>query len=76
VIDKKDDIVEAQLLMKELKNIDIAKVLLMPQAKNISEYINKSHLVAELCKENYFVFSPRLQLIFGETKSLELPQHR
>jgi 7-carboxy-7-deazaguanine synthase len=68
VIDKKDDIAEVHLLIKELKNIDRKKVLLMPQAKTVSEYIGKSPMVAELCKENNFVFSPRLQLIFGEAK--------
>jgi 7-carboxy-7-deazaguanine synthase len=76
VIDKKDDIAEVLQVLKELKNIVHKKILLMPQAKTVSGYISKSHLVAELCKENNFIFSPRLQLIFGETKSLELPQHR
>jgi hypothetical protein len=40
----------------------------MPQAKNTSDYLKKSPLIAELCKANGFTFSPRLQLIFGETK--------
>ncbi|MDD5135548.1 MAG: 7-carboxy-7-deazaguanine synthase QueE [Phycisphaerae bacterium] len=72
VIDKKDDIAEVLQVLKELKNIDRKKILLMPQAKTASEYISKSRLVAELCKENNFIFSPRLQLLFGETKPQNL----
>ncbi|MHB0946924.1 MAG: 7-carboxy-7-deazaguanine synthase QueE [Sedimentisphaerales bacterium] len=67
VIDKREDLAEAHQILKKLKNIDIAKVLLMPQAKNIAEYLNKCPLIAELCKENNFTFCPRLQLEFGET---------
>jgi 7-carboxy-7-deazaguanine synthase len=68
VIDKRQDLAEALQLLKKLKNIDTAKVLLMPQAKNIAEYLSKCPLVAELCKESNFTFCPRLQLEFGEIK--------
>ncbi|MFA6176201.1 MAG: 7-carboxy-7-deazaguanine synthase QueE [Phycisphaerae bacterium] len=73
VIDKREDIIEVRQLLKKLKNIDIAKVLLMPQAKNIAEYLNKCPLIAELCKENNFTFCPRLQLEFGETSITRTP---
>lgn len=68
VIEKKEDIEEVKQILKDLKSVDYSKILLMPQAKNISEYLKKSPLVAELCKANGFIFSPRLQLTFGETK--------
>lgn len=68
VIDKREDLAEVHQLLKRLKNIDIAMVLLMPQAKTLTEYLNKCPLVAELCKESNFTFCPRLQLEFGEIK--------
>ena len=68
VIDKKNDIDEVNQILKKLKKVDRSKVLLMPQAKNISQYLAKSPLVAQLCKDTGFSFSPRLQLIFGEPK--------
>ncbi len=70
VIEKSEDIKEVEKVLEELKNAARSKVLLMPQAANVSEYIKKSPLVAELCKANGFTFSPRLQLIFGETRGI------
>jgi 7-carboxy-7-deazaguanine synthase len=68
VIDKNRDIDEVHQVLKKLKNIDITKVLLMPQAKNLAEYLNKCPLIAKLCKKSNFTFCPRLQLEFGEIK--------
>lgn len=68
VIEKTEDITEVCQIVNDLKGIDCSKVLLMPQAKDISEYTKKGPLIVELCKANGFTFSPRLQLIFGETK--------
>ncbi|PKL46561.1 MAG: radical SAM protein [Planctomycetes bacterium HGW-Planctomycetes-1] len=70
VIEKAGDIKEVEKVLKELKNTDRSKILLMPQAANVSEYIKRSPLVAELCKSNGFTFSPRLQLVFGETRGI------
>jgi 7-carboxy-7-deazaguanine synthase len=66
VIEKAEDIKEVEKVLKELKDVARSKVLLMPQAGDISEYIKKSPLIAEMCKANGFTFSPRLQLVFGE----------
>jgi 7-carboxy-7-deazaguanine synthase len=68
VIDKPQDLIEVHQLLKKLKKIDTAKVLLMPQAKTLPEYIAKCPLVVELCKQSGFTFCPRLQLEFGEIK--------
>lgn len=68
VVEKAKDIAEVKQIIKVLKIIDCSKVLLMPQAKNLSQYLNRSPLAARLCKESGFTFSPRLQLIFGEIK--------
>ena len=68
VIEKKADIDGVNQILTALKNADTSKVLLMPQAKNVSEYLKKSPLVAELCKEYNFAFSPRLQIILWNNK--------
>jgi 7-carboxy-7-deazaguanine synthase len=68
VIEKKADIDEVNQILTTLKDFDRSKVLLMPQAKNISVYLAKSPLVVKLCKDTGFTFSSRLQLIFGEIK--------
>jgi 7-carboxy-7-deazaguanine synthase len=68
VIEKAKDIAEVKQITKEMKTIDRSKVLLIPQAKNLSQYLSRSPLVAGLCRENGFTFSPRLQLVFGEIK--------
>jgi 7-carboxy-7-deazaguanine synthase len=70
VMEKIEDITEVYQLLNDLKDVDRSKVLLMPQAKNISEYLRISPLIVELCKANGFTFSPRLQLILGETKPI------
>lgn len=67
VAEKIEDITEVHQIVNDLKGIDRSKVLLMPQARNISEYMKKSPLIVEMCKANGFTFSPRLQLVFGET---------
>ena len=68
VMEKIEDIAEVHQIVNDLKDIDCSKVLLMPQARNVSEYMEKGPLIVELCEANGFTFSPRLQLIFGETK--------
>ena len=50
------------------KKADNSRVLLMPQAINLSEYIKRSLPVAELCKKYGFAFSPRLQISLWENK--------
>jgi 7-carboxy-7-deazaguanine synthase len=68
VMEKIEDITEVHQLLNDLKDVDRSKVLLMPQAKNISEYLRISPLIAEMCKANGFIFSPRLQLYLADQK--------
>ena len=70
VMEKIEDITEVHQILNNLKDFDRSKILLMPQAKNISQYLRISPLIVELCKANGFVFSPRLQLISGESKPI------
>jgi len=68
VIEKISDIREVEQILKSLKNVDHSKVLLMPQARTCKEYLAKSSLVARLCLEYGFAFSPRLQIMLWNDK--------
>ena len=77
VMEKIEDITEVHQMLNDLKDVDPAarcggvdrsKVLLMPQAKNLSEYLRISPLITEMCKANGFIFSPRLQLYLADQK--------
>ena len=68
VVEKAKDIVEVNQVLKKLKKVDHSKVLLMPQAKTRKEYLAKAPLIARLCMEYGFAFSPRLQIILWNNK--------
>jgi 7-carboxy-7-deazaguanine synthase len=68
VMEKIEDITEVHQILNDLKAFDRSKVLLMPQAKNITQYLRISPLIVEMCKANGFVFSPRLQLYNPDQK--------
>jgi 7-carboxy-7-deazaguanine synthase len=49
--------------------LDRTKVMLMPQARKLSEYTKRGELCAKLCKKYGFAFSPRLQItLWGNKK--------
>lgn len=70
VMEKIEDITEVHQLLNDLKNADHSKVLLMPQAKNLAEYLKIGPLIAEMCKANGFIFSPRLQLYLSDYRKV------
>jgi 7-carboxy-7-deazaguanine synthase len=63
VVDCEADLAEIQELLDKLGNIDIGKVMLMPQAATRDELLTKSPMVAELCKRNGYALSQRLQVL-------------
>ena len=63
VIDRPDDINEVIQLADKLENVEVEKIFLMPQAVRREEYIDKAPMVAQLCKETGFAFSPRLHVM-------------
>ena len=69
VVDSVDDLPEIQQVIEDIGNVDLQKVMLMPQAATCNELIAKSEMVAEMCKETGFVFSQRLQIMLwnGQT---------
>ncbi len=67
VVDSPDDLQEIEETLKGVGNIDRGKVMLMPQAITRDEFIRKSPMVAEMCKNNGFTFSQRLHILLWDT---------
>jgi len=68
VLDSKDDLPEIEETIKKIGNVDLEKVMLMPQAATRDELLAKSPMVAELCKHTGFTFSQRLQVLLWNNK--------
>ena len=63
VVDSETDLSEIKQTLKEIGNVDLEKVMLMPQAVTRDELLAKSSMVAEMCKQTGFAFSQRLQVL-------------
>jgi len=63
VIDSKDDLPEIEETIKKIGNVDLEKVMLMPQAATRDELLAKSPMVADMCKQSGFAFCQRLQVL-------------
>jgi 7-carboxy-7-deazaguanine synthase len=68
VVDSPNDIVEIQLTIGKIPNVDLEKVMLMPQAVTRDELIQKSSMVADLCKRTGFAFSQRLHILLWDNQ--------
>ena len=63
VVDSVHDLAEIQELLDKIDNVDVTKVMLMPQAGTRDELLAKSTMVADMCKFVGFAFSQRLQVL-------------
>lgn len=68
VIANEGDLAQAQDLLERLGKYDRTMVCLMPQAATRQQYLKTAPVVAELCKQTGFAFSPRLQIQLWEGK--------
>jgi 7-carboxy-7-deazaguanine synthase len=68
VVDCPADLPEIQQTIKNLGNVDPAKVMLMPQAATRKELLAKSPMVAQMCRDTGFAFSQRLQVMLWNGK--------
>jgi 7-carboxy-7-deazaguanine synthase len=68
VVDSPDDIQEIKESLANLNNVNRGKVFLMPQAVRFDEYLAKSKMTAELCKQTGLRFSPRLQVLLWDNE--------
>ncbi|MHC4394873.1 MAG: 7-carboxy-7-deazaguanine synthase QueE [Planctomycetota bacterium] len=68
VVDSEADLPEIQQTIEKLKNLDLEKVMLMPQAKTRDELLAKSPMVADMCRRSGFVFGQRLQVMLWDNE--------
>ena len=68
VVDSEADLPEIQQTIKEIGNVDFAKVMLMLQTATRDELLAKSPMVADLCKKTGFAFCQRLQILLWDGK--------
>jgi 7-carboxy-7-deazaguanine synthase len=66
VVASRDDLSEVREVLEALPDVDPGRVMLMPQAADRAQYLAKAPMVAQLCKESGFVFSPRLQMMLWD----------
>jgi 7-carboxy-7-deazaguanine synthase len=62
-VDDESDIEEIEETLKHLSKVKPKKVMLMPQASTRNELLQKSQMVAELCKRTGYAFSQRLHVL-------------
>jgi 7-carboxy-7-deazaguanine synthase len=63
VVDSQKDLEEVNRILKKIGNVNLEKVMLMPQAVTRDELLAKSPMVAEMCKRTGFAFCQRLQVL-------------
>ncbi len=68
VVDSPADLDEIEQLLARIAPVNREKVLLMPQAATRTELIEKSPLVANLCKKSGLTFSQRLHLLLWDSQ--------
>jgi len=68
VADSEDDLPEIQQTIEEIGNVDLDKVMLMPQAETRDELLAKSPMVADMCKQTGFAFCHRLQVLLWNSE--------
>ncbi len=63
VVDSQEDLAEIQKTIEEIGDVDLEKVMLMPQAATRDELLAKSSMVADMCERTGFAFCQRLQVL-------------
>ena len=63
VVDSENDLPEVQEIIETTGNIDTNRVMFMPQAATREELLQKSQMVADLCKRTGYTFCQRLQFL-------------
>ena len=68
VVDSQKDLEEVNRILKKIGNVNLEKVMLMPQAVTRDELLAKSPMVAEMCKRTGFTFCQRLQILLWDNE--------
>jgi len=69
VVEQRRDFSEIRGILKRLKNVDSARVLVMAQGKTKRELSKRAPWIVDLCKANGFRYTPRLQIeLYGNRR--------
>jgi len=68
VVDSEADLPEIEQTISKLGNVDLQKVMLMPQAATRNELLANSPMVADLCKRTGFTFCQRLHVLLWDNQ--------
>ena len=69
VADKRNDFAEIERVLKNLKNLNPARVLIMAQGRTKRELTEKARWIVDLCKKHGFRYTPRLQIeLYGNRR--------
>jgi len=69
VVHQRSDFNEIREILDQLKNVDSARVLVMPQGKTVKQLRNKARWIVEMCKKHGYGFTPRLHIeLFGNRR--------
>ncbi len=63
IVDSQDDLPEIQQTIEKIGSVNPEKVMLMPQAATRDEFLAKSPIVAQMCRQAGFALSQRLQVL-------------
>jgi len=66
-----DDLSEIFALLENIGGVEASRVLLMPEGRSATEVAEKAQMVAALCSEHGFRYTPRLHLdLFGDGRGV------
>ncbi len=69
VLDRPEDLDEVHSILRRLRGVDVAKVLLMPQGISRDELSERAPWLVEACKYHGFRYCPRLHIeLFGNVR--------
>ena len=69
VVERREDFSEIQGILRRLKHIDSARVLMMAQGRTKKELREKARWIVDLCKAKGFGYTPRLQIeLYGNRR--------
>src|SRR5262249_24613331 len=71
VIERTEDIEEVRAIVDQLREVDPAKVLLMPQGTSHEELARRGAWLVEACKQHGFRYCPRLHIeLYGNRRGV------
>src|SRR6185437_10376807 len=71
IIDQAEDVEEALAIVRQLRGVEPAKVLLMPQGTSHEELARRGAWLAEVCKRHGYRYCPRLHIeLYGNRRGV------